>query len=84
MVDHFSDLTYLHLIIITIQQDALSVKEACGIWDATFGVKIKIYHADNVIFSEQPFISAIEDSNQTVIFCGVVSHHQNEIVEIKI
>ena len=33
---------------------------------------------------EQLFRSVVEDSNQTIIFCGVVSHHQNDTVEKKI
>ena len=52
-------------------------------WNATFVVRINRYHAYNGIFSEQPFILAIEDYNQTTTFCGVGSHHQNVIVEIK-
>ena len=34
--------------------------------------------------SERPFRSGIEDSNQTIKCCGVVSNNQNYIVEIKI
>ena len=41
------------------------------------------YHADNGVFYERPFRSAIKDSNHKIIFCGVVSHHQNYIVERK-
>ena len=59
MADHFIDLTYVQLIRSTIQEDTLSVKSVFEIWDATFGVKIKIHHGDNGIFSEQPFSSAI-------------------------
>ena len=83
MADHFSDLTYMHLMISTRQEKSLSVKSAFERWADRFGVKIKIYHADNGRFSEQPFRSAIEDANQTIIFCGVGSHHKNEIFEKK-
>ena len=51
IVYHFSCLTYVHLIIITIQEDTLSGKEYFEIWASTFGVKINRYHADNGIFS---------------------------------
>ena len=44
----------------------------------------EIYHADKGSFTEQTFKSAIEDSNQTITFYGVVSHHKNPIVEIRI
>ena len=84
MVDNFSDLTYLHLMISTIQEDNLEGKVDFERWDSTFGVKVKIYHADNGQFSEQPFRSSIEDANQTITFCGVGYHHQNAIFEIKI
>ena len=57
-------------MISTIQQENLSVKSAFEILAAALGVKIKIYHADNEIFSEQPFISAIEDANQTINVWG--------------
>ena len=71
-------------MIIKIQEEALLGKLAFELWSATFGVKINIYHADNGIFAEQRFISSIEDSNQTITFCGVGYHHQNTIVERKI
>ena len=45
MVDHFSDLTYVHLMISAGQEETLSIKAAIEIWAATFGVKINIYHA---------------------------------------
>ena len=71
-------------MITTIKQLNLSGKSAFEIWASTFGVRINIYHADNEIFSEQPFRSAIEDINQKIKFCGFGYHHQNAIVEIKI
>ena len=47
MVDHCSDLTYLHLIIRTSQEEKLVVKLSFGRWATTFGVKVHIYHANN-------------------------------------
>ena len=84
MVDHFSELTYVNLTIRTSQKETLSGKQAFERWAATFGANIKIYHADNKIFSEQPFRSAIEYANQTITICGVGSHNKNAIVERKI
>ena len=84
MVDHFSDLTYLHLMIITIQEETLAGKSDLEIWSATFGFKIHRYHTDNGRFYEQLFRSEIEDSYQIITFCGVVYHHQNAIVKRKI
>ena len=71
MVDHFSDLTYVHLVGSTIQENTLAGKSVFERWVATFGFKIKIYHADNGIFSEQPFISSTEDANQTINLLGL-------------
>ena len=51
MVDHFIGFTYVHLMRNTSQEETLAVKSAFGIWAATFGVRIKIYHADTGIFS---------------------------------
>ena len=81
MVKHFSDTTYVHLMRSTIQEETLAGKVAFETCSATFGFKIYRYHEDNGIFYEQPFRSTIEDSNQTILFCGVGSHNQNFIVE---
>ena len=82
MVGHFGDLTYVHLIKITIQEEIFVVKADFERWYTTFEVKIYRYHAENGRFSEQRFRSAIEGSNQTKTNLGVVYHHQNAIVEI--
>ena len=55
MVDHFSDLNYVHTITGTRQEDTLSGKLAIERWATAFRVKIKRYNADNRIFFEQPF-----------------------------
>ena len=81
MVDHFSDLTHVHLMRSTTQEDNLAVKTVFKILSAKFGVKIKIYHADNGIFSQQHYRSSIEDANPTIKYFGVVSHHQSAIFE---
>ena len=83
MVDHFSDLTYIPLTRRKTQEDTLSGKSAFERWATKFGVKIRRYHAENGIFSEQPLIPAIEDANQNITFCWVGYHHQNTIVERK-
>ena len=59
MVDPFIDLTYVHLMRSTSQEGKLAGKSAFEIWADTFGVKVKIYHADNGIFSKQSFRSEI-------------------------
>ena len=68
----------------TSQEYTLPEKLAFEIWVSKFWIKIKRYHADNGRFSKQPLISAIEDPNHTITFCGVVSHHQSAIVRRKV
>ena len=67
----------------TIKEETLSVKIAFKIFSNIFGFKMNRYHAYNVIFSEQPLRTAIEDSNQKINFCGVVYHHKYSIFERK-
>ena len=55
MVDHFSYLTYVQIMIRTIQENTLTGKIAFERQAAIFGVKINRYHADNGRFSEHPF-----------------------------
>ena len=69
---------------ISIKEVTFAGKASFQIWAAKFGVKTNIYHTDNRRFVEQNFISEIEDYNQTRIFCGVGSHHQNATAERKI
>ena len=71
--------------MISISQEyKLAGKSAFEIWADIFGIKTKIYHADNGRFSEQPFKSEIEYSNQTIKLYGVGYHHQNTIIKRKI
>ena len=84
MVDHFSDLTYVHIMIITSQEDALAGKSEFDIWAYTCRVKSNRYHTYNGRFSEYLFIPVIDYSNRTRTFCGVGYHHQNSMVERKI
>ena len=67
-----------------IQGGILAGKADFEIWAAMYGIKINRYHTETCRFYEQPFRSAINNSNQTIIYCGVGSHHQNAIVEINI
>jgi hypothetical protein len=37
----------------------------------------KHYRADNGQFSDNEFLAACKNPNQTIEFCGVGAHHQN-------
>ena len=62
-------------------EETLVSKKAYERRAAPYGVKLKIYHADNVRYAEQMFLDAVEDSNQDIIFFAVGAHHQNGIAE---
>ena len=48
---------------------------------ATFGIRVKKFHTDNVIFAEEGFKSDVSDNNQTISYYGVGVHFQNGIAE---
>ena len=83
MVDHFGDLTYVHLIIITSQEETLSGNQPFKDRLPHLDLELKDIIQKMGYFSEQPFISEIEDANQNIKFCGVGYHHKNAIVERK-
>ena len=64
--------------------ETLLAKHAYEKYLASLGVKSKAYHADNARFADNGFQDDCVLSNQTVTFCGVVSHNQNVIAERKI
>ena len=80
----FKCFTFVHLTKITIQEENLSKKVEFEEWAAIFGVEINRYHADNGIFSEQPFRLEIDDSNQKITFFGVGSQYQNPSADRRI
>eukprot|EP00957_Ditylum_brightwellii_P062204 4720703-Ditylum_brightwellii.AAC.1 len=47
-------------------------------------VQIEQYHSDNGRFGEKEFCDACEAQGQSITFCSVGAHHQNEIVENRI
>ena len=51
---------------------------------ATYGVKIKAYHADNLRFNDNNFTGDCIRGGKTLTHCGVGAHHQNAIAESKI
>ena len=48
------------------------------------GHTIKSWHADNGRYAEKDFKEAVTFADQTITFCGVGAHHQNEIAETAI
>jgi hypothetical protein len=46
-VDHYSDVTYIHLQKPTKAEETIEAKEAFERWAGSHNVKISHYHADN-------------------------------------
>ena len=51
---------------------------------ATFGIRVKKFHTDSGIFAEEGLKRDVSDNNQTISYCGVGAHFQNEISEAAI
>ena len=83
-VDHHSGLSYVHLQQTTDAEETVAAKQAFEQFAASHGVTIQHYHADNGLFADNKFRNAIEDSGQTLTFCGVNAHFQNGVAERRI
>ena len=68
----------------TSAEETLHAKEAYKRLAATHGARVCAYRAENVRFSYLPFKEGIRSYRQQIRFCGVGSHHQNAIVELRI
>ncbi len=84
IVDHYLDHVYVYLMQNLTLEEKLLAKHAYECFLSSIGVTAKAYHADNGRFADQGFQDACYFSNQVITFCGVGSHHQNEIAECKI
>ena len=75
--DHFSDYTYIHLMVEMNAKTTVETKEAFERVAEEHKVKIQHYHCDNGLFDTILFKSSIAKAHQSIIFCGVNAHHQN-------
>ena len=83
-LDDESGHIYSHLQNSTGGDETLAAKHAYEIMSSSFGVSIRGYHADNVIFAEKISRDEIFMSNQSIRFFGAGAHHQNVYVETHI
>ena len=51
---------------------------------AKFGHKIHHWHADNGRYADNSFQESVKACNQTISYCGVGAHHQNDLAEAAI
>jgi hypothetical protein len=75
-VDHYSDVSYVHLQSTLTAEETLQAKQSFERWAQSHGVTIKHYHADNGRFAETTFMADIAKCGQTISFCGVNAHFQ--------
>jgi hypothetical protein len=83
-VNHFSDLSYVHLQLSTSADDTLQAKFEFEKYARTHGVTIRQYHADNGRFSDNSWRNDVLSKGQLLKFCGVGPHHQNGRAEKRI
>ena len=83
-MDQATRYTYVHLQTSTSAEQTIQAKLAFEMLAANSGVKILHYHADNGRFADNKFRAALQQSHQTISFCGVNAHFQNGIAERKI
>jgi hypothetical protein len=83
-VDHYSDVTFVHLQKTLNAKDTIEAKEAFERWANSHSVKVKHYHTDNGRFAETDFMAHVAKSGQTISFCGVNPHFQNGRAERRI
>ena len=76
-VDHYSDLTYIHLHSRLTNDETVEAKKAFEAFARNYGVKIQNYHCDNGRFADNAFISECRKSGQTITYCSVDAHFQN-------
>ncbi len=80
-IDHVSNYIYVHLMKDFTTIDTLLAKLAFKKLCAKANCSVKHYQADNGQFSDNEFLAACKNLNQTIDFCGVGAHHQNGIVK---
>jgi hypothetical protein len=83
-VDHFSDLSYVHLQESTAAKETIQAKESFESYARSHGVVIKQYHADNGRFAEKAWRNDVLLKPQSLSFSGVGAHHQNGRAEKRI
>ena len=80
-VDHFSDLSYVHLQRSITSEETVQAKMAFEAYSRSMGVKVMHYHADNGRFADNLFLDRVSKLGQTISFCEVGAHHK--MVELK-
>ena len=64
-------------------EETLRAKQEFEAWAASHGIHILHHHADNGRFAETSFKEDLRLNAQSITFCGVNTHSQNDIVELQ-
>ena len=83
-VDQASKLSYVYIQQSTDAASTIQAKWAFEAYARALGVKIKHHHADNGVFNSQDILANIEQSRQTISFCGVGAHHQSGVAKSRV
>ena len=83
-IDHFSDLSFVHLQENNTSAELLKAKMAFEGFASSCGVKVMHYHADNGRFADNDFVNDTKTQRQSITYCGVNAHHQNGKAEKRI
>ena len=75
-LDHFSNLTYVHLQRGLLSDETAQAKKVFEDYTRTYRTRIKKYNTENRIFADNAFLQAVAQENQTISYCGVNSHFQ--------
>ena len=83
-VDHYSDLSYTFFQKSTNTEETLKALAAFETYSHHHEVTTQHYHADNGRFADRQYMDATASKDQTVSFCGVNAHFQNDRSEKRI
>ena len=80
-MDQFSGYTFVYLQRRITSEETVKAKHAFESATEQQVVKILHYHADNGRFADNAFIADCNAQRQSLSYCGVNAHFQNEIAE---
>jgi hypothetical protein len=79
IVDHFSCLQYVHLMMTLSSEEMVTAKLAFEQFAEQHGITIQHYYCDNSRFADNDFKLACELALQRLTLCGINAHFQNGI-----
>ena len=82
--DNVSTLSFTYLQYSTGGIEIIAAKQSYENFAGSFGVMVKVYHANNGIFAEKGFRDEVDAPNQIITYCAVGDHRQNGLVEYHI